>query len=39
MNERDVRVGEEGDAIAVERVRQVVDEDLVPRDFDVVDVD
>ena len=33
-----MRVGQKRDAIAVERRRQVVDDDLVPRDFDVVDV-
>ena len=35
---RHVRVGEKGDAVAVERRGQVVDDDLVTRDLDVVNV-
>src|SRR5712692_2607027 len=34
----DVGVGEERDAITVQRLRQVVDEDLGRRDLDVVDI-
>ena len=38
MNDGDVRVGEERDAVAVERCAAGRDEDFVARHFDVVDV-